>query len=247
MDQPLAGRTAIVTGAAEGIGLGIATSLTRDGASVIITDVQDAKGEAAAQALGGRYVRCDVASEEDWAKLRRAVTKVDILVNNAGINPAAQDLCEMSLETWRSIHAVNLDGVFLGCRFAVKAMGDHGGSIVNIASAGALHPHVNYPAYSSSKAAVCTLTKSVALYCGRYNLPIRCNAVLPGAVETPMVRRLRGVQGDPEAARAAVLANYPIGFIGEPSDIGAVGAFLCSDAARYMTGAQVAVDGGFLI
>lgn len=245
--QDLASRTAIVTGAAEGIGLAIAERLAACGAQVLLADVQDAKGEAAAARLGGRYRRCDVSSEADWAAVFEAADPVDILVNNAGVNPGAQDLATLSLEDWRRIHAINLDGVFLGCRFALNAMAERGGAIINISSAGAIRPNRAYPAYASSKAAVCTLTKSVALYCGERGLPIRCNAVLPGSVETPLVDRLRASGGDPDQARAQAAAKHPIGFVGAPQDIAAMTAFLASDEARFITGAQIAVDGGLSI
>lgn len=247
MSASFEGRTAIVTGAAGGIGLAVARRLAAGGADVILTDVQDEMGEAAAAGIGARYRRCDVADEADWEALLELAPRLDILVNNAGIIPKSQDFATFSLADWRRVHAVNLDGVFLGCRFAVRVMGKRGGSIINMASAGGLRPHADFAAYCSSKAAVSTLTKAVALYCGKSGLPIRCNAVLPGAVDTPMTQGLRAASADPEAARKATLEAYPIGFIAEPDDIAGVVAFLASDDARFMTGSQVVVDGGFTI
>jgi 3(or 17)beta-hydroxysteroid dehydrogenase len=134
----------------------------------------------------------------------------------------------LSLDSWRRTLAVNLDGVFLGCRWAVRAMAGRGGSVVNIGSAAGRKPVPDMAAYSASKAAVEMLTRTVALHCGRERLGIRCNAVLPGSVETPMVSRLRETAADPAAARARVAALHPIGFVGAPDDIAGAVAWLTS-------------------
>lgn len=243
----LSGRTAVVTGAAEGIGRAIAERLAAEGAQVVVADLQADKGRAVAEALGGRFVACDVSREADWQALAQAVPAPDILVNNAGVILENRPFGELSLATWRRVHAVNLDSVFLGCRWAVNAMAERGGAIVNMSSAGALRPPSAQPAYASSKAAIITLTKSVALYCGERGLAIRCNAVAPGSVDTPMTERLRDQTGDAAAARARAVARHPIGFLGAPQDIAAAVAYLASDDARFVTGSLMSVDGGISI
>jgi len=241
---------AVVTGASEGIGRAIAGRLACNGFHVVITDIQDDTSEAAARALGGSYVHCDVAREEDWNALSDDLTRrfgrLDVLVNNAGINPAPQNFASYPLSAWRGMFAVNLDGAFLGCRMAVNAM-KAGGTIINIASAAARKPVGDMAGYCASKAAMCMLTKTVALYCGQNGLNIRCNAVLPGSIETPLVNRLRDAAPDPAAARAAAAARHPIGFIGAPSDIADMVGFLVSTEARFITGAEFCVDGGLTL
>lgn len=241
---------AVVTGASEGIGRAIAERLACDGMHVVIIDIQDDKGEAAAHALGGSYVHCDVAQERDWNALSdvlaRRFGRLDVLVNNAGINPAPQDFASYPLSAWHNMFAVNLDGAFLGCRMAVNTM-KTGGTIINIASAAARKPVGDMAGYCASKAAMCMLTKTVALYSGQNGLNIRCNAVLPGSIETPLVNRLRDAAPDPAAARAAASARHPIGFIGAPSDIADMVGFLVSAQARFITGAEFCVDGGLAL
>ncbi len=241
---------AVVTGASEGIGRAIAERLSRDGMHVVIADIQDAKGEAAARELGGSYVHCDVAQENEWNALADGLAmrfgRLDVLVNNAGINPAPQDFACYPLSSWHHMLAVNLDGVFLGCRMAVSAM-PKGGAIINIASAAARKPVGDMAGYCASKAAVCMLTKTVALYCGQHRLNIRCNAVLPGSIDTPLVSRLRDAAGDPVAARATAAARHPIGFVGAPQDIASMVGFLVSADARFITGAEFCVDGGLTL
>ncbi len=249
MRRLLANRSAVVTGGAEGIGFAIARALTANGARVIVADLQDAKGEAAARAIGGVYRRLDVAREEDWIRLAadRSVGEVDILVNNAGINLGPRPFEAYPFEEWRRTMAVNLDGAFFGCRYAVASMAARGGAIVNITSATGKRVVGRMPAYSASKAAVSALTRAVALYCGENSLSIRCNAVSPGSVDTPLVDRLRSADVDPEAARARVRARHPIGFVGTPCDVASAVVYLVSDDARFITGAELAVDGGLVL
>ena len=241
---------AVVTGAAEGIGNAIARRLAQSGMHVVLADIQDHKGEMAAREIGGTYTHCNVAQENDWNTLADDLTarfgRLDVLVNNAGINPAPQDFADYPLSAWRSMFEVNLDSVFLGCRMAMRAM-RKGGAIVNIASAAARKPVGDMAGYCASKAAVCMLTKAVALYCGQHKLNIRCNAVLPGSVETPLVDRLRDAAPDPDGARKAAAARHPIGFVGAPSDIAGMVHFLISTEARFITGAEFCVDGGLTL
>jgi NAD(P)-dependent dehydrogenase (short-subunit alcohol dehydrogenase family) len=246
----LAGRIALVTGGAEGIGLGIAQRLTGEGASVIIGDVQLAKAEAAARSMPGASARrLDVSLETDWQRLLGDDTarQIDILINNAGINLGPHPFEAYPFADWQRTLSVNLDGTFLGCRFALSVMAGRGGVIVNITSAAGRRASPGMPAYAASKAAVSTLTRSVALYCGQQRLTIRCNAVSPGSVETPMVDRLRLAQGDPVAARERARAMHPVGLVGAQADIASAVAFLVSDAARFITGAELDVDGGLSI
>lgn len=241
---------AVVTGAAEGIGNAIARRLARGGMHVVLADIQDHKGETAAREIHGTYLHCNVAQEADWKVLMDDLAarfgRLDVLVNNAGINPASQDFADYPLSAWHNMLAVNLDSVFLGCRMAVNTM-RKGGTIVNIASAAAQKPVGDMAGYCASKAAVCMLTKAVALYCGQHKLDIRCNAVLPGSVETPLVDRLRDAAPDPAAARKAAAARHPIGFVGAPADIANMVHFLVSAEARFITGAEFRVDGGLTL
>lgn len=240
---------AVVTGGAEGIGLAIARRLAADGARVIIADTALEKGEAEAAAIGAVFAPHDVTSEEDWAALSAVVQEqgpLRVLVNNAGINPGPAPLEDTRFEIWRRVLSVNLDGAFLGCRMAVRIMKD-GGAIVNVGSAAGVRVVGEMPAYVASKAGLHALTRSVALYCGRKGLGIRCNAVLPGSVETPMVDRLRVGTGDAAAARARTASLHPIGFVGAPDDISDAVAWLSGPQARFVTGALISVDGGLTL
>jgi len=234
----LDGKVAIVTGAAMGIGEGIARRLAAEGAKVFLTDVATDAGEQVAAEIGpsARFMRHDVASEAEWEDVRDAVLalhgRLDVLVNNAGIQIAAS-IEDATFADWRKVQAVNADGVFLGCRMAVWAMKETGGgSIVNIASVASHSGEAGGAAYCASKGAVRALTKSVAVYAKPFG--IRCNSVHPGTIDTPMVWGMRAPMGLP--------ASVP--GVGAPDDIAYAVLYLASDEARYVTGAELLVDNG---
>ncbi len=248
----LAGKLCIVTGAARGIGLAIATAFAERGARVVLTDANEAAGHAAARTLGQRFARLDVAEEADWAALAEAVPRADVVVNNAGVTGFEEgarphDPEHASLADWRAVHAVNLDGTFLGCRYAIGAMKEKGeGAIINISSRSGLVGIPGAAAYASSKAAVRNHTKTVALYCAKQGWRISCNSVHPAAILTPMWEPMLG-EGEGRASRmAALVADTPLKRFGEPSEVAAVCVLLASGEAAYMTGAEINIDGGLL-
>lgn len=251
------GKAALVTGAADGIGAAIAQRLAQEGARVVVADINREHGEMVAEQLEGRGTFCqlDVSREDQWQDaIRDAVSTfghLDILVNNAGISEPG-DIGHENFDHWRKVLQTNLDGVFLGTRHAIAeiaktARKESPGAIVNIGSGSGLKPTVFLAAYGSSKAAVSYLTKSTALYCGQNKLFIRCNAVHPGAVRTAMYERYLAMGPDRDAAHQSFVDNHPIGYVGEPEDIAAAVAFIASDEARFITGADLAVDGGLSI
>jgi NAD(P)-dependent dehydrogenase (short-subunit alcohol dehydrogenase family) len=200
----LKGRIALVTGAARGIGEAVARRLAEEGAHVVLTDIRDGAGEAVAASIGdtATYIHLDVRLEADWEQgMEQVLTRfgrLDGLVNNAGITGfeegmIPQDPEHAALDHWRAVHATNLDGVFLGCKHAIRAMRTRAeGAIVNVASRSGLVGVPAAAAYASSKAAVRNHTKTVALYCASQGLQIRCNAVFPAAILTPMWEPMLG-------------------------------------------------------
>jgi 3(or 17)beta-hydroxysteroid dehydrogenase len=254
----LSGQSALVTGGASGLGRAIAARLTSEGASVVISDVRRAPAEEAADELGAHYLYQDVTSEEQWPLvLRQAAVlagPVSILVNNAGIAGAADRVTPENtrLADWKQIFTVNLDSVFLGCRAGIAAMRHTGGgSIVNMSSIAALLATPDSTAYGAAKAAVRQLTKSVAQHCAQERLGIRCNSVHPGEVKTPLwdgyIAQTAQVQGvPPEQLVAEAKARVPLGEMPKPEDIAAGVAFLCSEDARFLTGAELIIDGGLI-
>nr|WP_047169052.1 glucose 1-dehydrogenase [Sphingomonas sp. Y57] len=249
----LAGQVAIVTGGARGIGRGIVERFLAEGATVMIADL-DEDGAPIEAALGRHalYRRLDVTRADDWTAAFDALSdrcgRIDILVNNAGTSHGGS-IEAASEADWRFVMDTNALSVFLGCQAAVKAMRATGGAIVNIASARGQRTGAAQCAYSASKAAVLSLTESVALHCGELGLPIRCNAICPGVIDTPLMRGHAAKQspGDPAAAIAAMTAMGIVGRLGTPHEIGDAAVFLASAEAAFVTGAVLNVDGGFRI
>ena len=246
----LQNKVAIVTGAAQGIGLGIARVFAAEGARVLLADVSDAAGEAAARDFGQRaaYAHADVTTEQDVRDLVGAAVerfgRLDIVVNNAGI-VAVQTVEQSSVEDWDHVMAVNVRAIFLTTKHALphlRAAG--GGSILNVASVSSFVGQQGTPAYCASKGAVLMLTKSLALDYGRER--IRVNCICPGITDTPMLRYHAGQAGDPEAHLAHRLERVPSGAMLFPDDMGRAAAFLCSDDATGITGTSLVVDGGYI-
>ena len=255
MSDRLAGKVALVTGAARGIGAAIAKAFFDEGAHVFVTDVDAEVGHATAAAIGATFEPLDVRDEAAWqagiAAVVAAYGRLDILVNNAGITglgdgAAAHDPEHVSLAEWHAVHAVNLDGTFLGCKYGVQAMRpQRTGSIINMSSRSGL---VGIPgaAYASSKAAVRNHTKSVALWCAQEGMAIRCNSVHPAAILTPMWEAMIG-DGPGRAARMAkMVADAPLKRFGRPEEVAAIAVLLASDEATYITGSEFDIDGGLL-
>ncbi|MBL0924215.1 MAG: SDR family oxidoreductase [Sphingomonadaceae bacterium] len=248
----LQNKSALVTGGARGIGEAIARCFAREGAQVIIADIDEVNGGRVAGETGGIYFKLDVSSEKDWADLSAAHPEIDIVVNNAGITgfedgPGPHDPEHASLEEWHRVHAVNLDGTFLGCRYAIKAMrAKASGAIINMSSRSGLVGIPGAAAYASSKAAIRNHTKSVALYCAQQGLNIRCNSIHPAAILTPMWEALIGDGPDREERMAAMVADTPMRRFGTVEEVAAIALLLASDDATYMTGSEVHLDGGLL-
>ena len=245
----LAGKAALVSGGASGIGLAAARRFVAEGARVAITDRDESLGAAAARELGKEafFMRHDVTSETDWeAAMGESVSRfggVDIMLNSAGIFRFG-NVEDTTLEEWRQTIAVNLDGTFLGCRKAVRAMRERGGSIVNMSSVSGLVGDPDNAAYDASKGGVRLLTKSVALYCAKQGYPIRCNSVHPGGIDTPMVRSYFAARPDPHAEKSAWLRQSPIGRLGRAEEIASLILYLASDESSFVTGSEFTIDGG---
>jgi NAD(P)-dependent dehydrogenase (short-subunit alcohol dehydrogenase family) len=255
----LQSKVALITGAARGIGEAIAEAFVRDGATVWLTDIREREGTVAAHRLGARarFELLDVREEAHWQRVTDKVIardgRLDVLVNNAGItgfdeSPGPHDPENASLADWRAVHETNLDGVFLGCKHAIKAMRANGGNgaIVNMSSRSGLVGISGAAAYASSKAAVRNHTKSVALYCAEQGLNIRCNSIHPAAILTPMWEPLLGQGPQRERNMAAFVADTPLRRFGRAEEVAALAVLLASDEAAYITGTEFNIDGGLL-
>lgn len=245
-------KTALITGAARGIGAAIAKAFKDEGATVIVTDIDEEAGQATANALNADYHHLDVSSEVDWARLSKIFPALDILVNNAGITgfedgPVAHDPAHVSTKEWRKVHDVNLLGTMLGCQFAIAAMKAKGmGSIINISSRSGLVGIPGAAAYASSKAAILNHTRSVALYCAQQGWQIRCNAIAPAAILTDIWEPMLGDGPDRDEKMAALVADTPLKRFGKPEEVAALALLLAGDEAAYMTGETLTLDGGLL-
>jgi NAD(P)-dependent dehydrogenase (short-subunit alcohol dehydrogenase family) len=252
----LEGRVALVTGAARGIGAATARALAAAGAKVVVGDIDEGGGTA--DEVGGAYVAHDVTSEESWiaavAFARETFGGLDILVNNAGIF-WQRPIAATSLDAFRAMQQVNVEGVFLGLKHCIPAIAeraqrwDGGGAIVNLSSVAGLVGSANTLAYNASKGAVRLMTKSAALECAQAGLKVRVNSVHPGIIDTPMMAQAAkditaatGQGGN--AIRERFEKFHPMGRMGRDTDVANAIAFLASDAAAFMTGSELVVDGG---
>jgi len=254
----LKGKTALITGAAQGIGQAIAKEFIEQGARVILTDINDALGEEVASELGpnAEYKHLDVSCESDWQSIteymKNKYQHLDIVVNNAGITgffetSGPHDPENLDLNSWHSVHRTNLDGVALGCKYGISLMKNSASaSIVNISSRSGLVGIPGCAAYASSKAAVRNHTKSVALYCAEKSYHIRCNSIHPGAILTPMWDAMLGEGIAREQAIKTVASDVPLGVMGTPQDVAFAALYLASDESKYVTGIELNIDGGIL-
>ncbi len=241
------GKIAIVTGASSGMGEADAILLAREGARVVLTDLNETDGQAVAKRIGDDafFVRHDVADEESWKEIIATTLErfggLDILVNNAGILVMGS-VVDTDLETFRRINAVNNEGVFLGCKHAIPAMeqSGNGGSIINISSVAALMGVSFTAAYSASKGAVSSMTKSVAIYCREQKNGIRCNSVHPDGVKTPMLAKV--FSGKETATQEEVDALSSALPVCDPSDVAAMVLYLASDESSFVNGTEMIVD-----
>ena len=249
-------KACLITGAAKGIGLATSELFAREGARVLLTDIDPVAGIAATNALGEQglsvaFLPQDVTDPAQWHKAldhcEKLFGSIDVLVNNAGVGEFC-DVERMSLEQWRHTLACNLDSVFLGTQQVIGRMKERGGSIINVASIEGLIGDPLVPAYNASKGAVRLFTRSVAAHCARQGYAIRVNALCPGYVDTPMVQ---GALADAPAEQARFMQDYlrqriPMGRMALPEEIARAMLFLASDDSNYMTGADLVVDGGYL-
>jgi 3(or 17)beta-hydroxysteroid dehydrogenase len=246
-------KVAIITGAAGGIGQAMASLLASEGAKVVVADINEAHGKNAADNIeqaGGKalFVKLDVTSENSWNKLINKTLaefgKLDVLVNCAGAL-FAKPIEETSLEDWRGLMSVNVDGVFLGTKHAAGTMKKSGGgSIINISSfAGTVRTVDDMARYCASKGAVKLFTKAAALEFSKagHDYNIRVNSIHPGVTETPLNEPLRGI----EELKQSMLSRDPIGFFAKPIDIAYGILYLASDESRFATGSELVVDGGW--
>lgn len=253
------GKVALVTGGGSGIGAATCKTLAREGAKVVVTDIDDRGGAEtvkAIEAAGGEaiYLNQDVTSEERWievvGEIERRFKRLDVLVANAGIGIGSPSIVDMTLADWRRQTAINIDGVFLSVKHGIPLMRrSGGGSIVMISSVAGLRGSGNLAGYSATKGAVRLFAKSIAMECAGANDGIRCNSVHPGIIDTPIwgkIPREASNAGHNAQMRPDEIAkiSVPIGIPAQAQDVANGILFLASDASRYMTGSELVIDGG---
>ena len=248
------GKVAIVTGGASGIGAACAETLAREGAKVVVTDIDEQRGKDLAARIGAAqgeaiFLPQDVTEEPRWREVvgetEARFGRLDILVSNAGIGLVAPSIVDMSLEDWRRQTAINLDGVFLSVKHCIPAMRrSGGGSIIVMSSVAGLRGAMALAGYCATKGGVRLFAKAIAMECAAAGDGIRVNSVHPGVIDTPMMRRpiLSGAMNEDQ-----VIARAPLGRLGTPEDIAVACAFLCSEDAGYITGQQINVNGGWYV
>lgn len=253
----LANKVALVTGAASGLGAATATLLACEGAKVVLTDLDAETGEAAATAIvdagcDAAFVRLDVSREDDWDEaIERTMAMfggLHVLVNNAGVAFPNGSVEGQTLDDWRAIMSVNLEGVFLGTKAGIAAMRKTGGggSIINFSSILGIGGSATTAAYCASKGGVRLFTKSAALHCAKAGYRIRVNSIHPGYIWTPMLEETLRRRGDIDEERKKIEALTPLGHAGVPDDIAYGVLYLASDESKFVTGTELVIDGGYL-
>ena len=244
MKKRLEGKTAIVTGAASGVGEAVARRFAEEGANVFLTDLNAESGECIASEIGATFVRQDVTDPKGWDDLINQITastgRLDVLVNNAGILIPG-DIEQADYRDWKKLMTVNADSVFLGCKAAVVAMKGHGGSIINMSSLAALSGKEDYVGYSASKGAITALTRAVAVDCRRKRYRIRCNSIHPDGVLTAMTRAAYPKDIDPEML---TIDKDPMNRACHPVDVAEGVVYLASDESRAVNGIELRIDSG---
>ena len=254
MSGRVEGKKAFITGGAQGLGAAMARRLAAEGAKVSIADINHAGAQAVADAINAEHGEgtafafpLDVTKEDQWIfaleEADAAMGGISVLVNNAGISRGG-NIEQLSFEDWKLVMEVNVDSVFLGTKHALKYMRQNQpGSIINISSIAGLIAAHNSPAYNASKAGVWLLSKGIALHCAKQGLDIRSNSIHPTFIDTPILDRLRDQLGK-EVAEGKLARQIPLGHIGEPDDVANAAVYLASDESKFMTGAEIKLDGG---
>lgn len=246
-------KVALITGAARGLGAATARMMAREGATVVLTDI-DAEG-AHRQArdinderpAGAAAMEQDVTDAAGWRRVlddvRERFGGLHILVNNAGIGSMA-NVEQETFDNWKRVHEIDLDSVFLGCKYAIPLMaGSGGGSIINVSSISGIIAGHNLAAYNSAKAAVRHLSKSIALHCARAGNGIRCNSVHPAFIDTPILDGM-AAGGDRDATLGKLARQIPLARVGKPDDVAYAILYLASDESSFVTGTEIRIDGG---
>lgn len=251
------GKIALVSGAASGLGEAIAKVLAREGACVVLADLNDAAGKRVLRQIKaggaeGMFIKLDVTDEAAWMRameqVRKRFGRLDIAVNCAGTNIARSFPTDTLLADWRALMAVNLDGVFLGTKHALALMRQSdpvNGSIINISSVMGLVGYADIAPYNASKGGVRLYSKSVAISCAAQRLNVRVNTVHPGFIDTPLLRKAMARFKDPAEAQKVYDALQPVGHVGQPEDVAFGVLYLASDESKFVTGAELVIDGGF--
>ena len=247
MSERLKNKVGLITGAAQGLGKEMAKIMISQGATIVITDINEKSLVETAEELSCEHMVLDVTKEDQWknviSNIEKDIGSLNILVNNAGIGGGG-DVESTDLESWHLVHSVNLDSVFLGCKFSLPLMRKSGnGSIINISSMSGIVASHNMSAYNSSKAAVRHLSKSIALHCAKSTNLVRCNSIHPVFTRTAMVQSM--IDAAPERnIEEKLVQQIPLRKLAEPIDIANAALFLASDESSFITGTELVVDGG---
>jgi NAD(P)-dependent dehydrogenase (short-subunit alcohol dehydrogenase family) len=249
----VAGKIAFITGGASGLGRASAMMLAQEGAKVAVSDINAEGAQAVAEEINAAHpgqafaYHLDVTNEENWKAALQAAHEdmggLNVLLNNAGIG-GGSTVEDTDFETWKLVHAVDVDSVFLGCKYAIPLMTPHApGSIINISSIAGLIAGHNMAAYNSAKAGVWLLSKSVALHCAKRGYKIRSNSIHPTFIDTPILDGMVGAMTRDEL-KGKLARQVPLGEVGDPSDVAYAVVYLASDESKFMTGAELKLDGG---